>query len=199
MHNNARRTIRMAQSGSVGPPAAPAASGAARPAVAKSRRHGIDRTSRIVVAGAGSIGCYVGGCLALAGRDVRLLLRPTLAEASAGTACASPTSRAPTGRCRPRRSTLATDPAAALAEARIVLVTVKSGATADDGGADRPSRAVRRRRRQPAERRRQSRRAARASRRVAAASCRHGALQRRADARRWTQRRASIAPPAARC
>ena len=42
-----------------------------------------DRTSRIVVAGAGSIGCYVGGCLALAGRDVTLLLRPALAEAIA--------------------------------------------------------------------------------------------------------------------
>ena len=35
---------------------------------------------RIVVAGAGSIGCYVGGCLALAGRDVTLLLRPALAD-----------------------------------------------------------------------------------------------------------------------
>ena len=42
-----------------------------------------DRTSRIVVAGAGSIGCYVGGCLALAGRTVTLLLRPPLAEAIA--------------------------------------------------------------------------------------------------------------------
>ena len=41
----------------------------------------IDRQSRIAVAGAGSIGCYVGGCLALAGRTVTLLLRPALADA----------------------------------------------------------------------------------------------------------------------
>ena len=48
--------------------------------MAMSRPMAIDRTSRIVVAGAGSIGCYVGGCLALAGRDVTLLLRPALAD-----------------------------------------------------------------------------------------------------------------------
>ena len=33
----------------------------------------VERNSRIVIAGAGSIGCYVGGCLALAGRNVTLL------------------------------------------------------------------------------------------------------------------------------
>lgn len=36
--------------------------------------------ARIVVAGAGSIGCYVGACLALAGRDVVLLARPGLVD-----------------------------------------------------------------------------------------------------------------------
>jgi len=40
----------------------------------------LDRNARIVIAGAGSIGCYLGGCLALAGRRVRLLLRPILAN-----------------------------------------------------------------------------------------------------------------------
>lgn len=35
----------------------------------------------IVIAGAGSIGCYVGGCLALAGRKVVFLARPGIATA----------------------------------------------------------------------------------------------------------------------
>src|SRR5580765_5180400 len=91
----------------------------------------VDRNSRIVVAGAGSIGCYVGGCLALAGRNVTLLLRPALAEAIArhglrisdleGADRALPSSALD----------LATDPSIALAGAEIILVTVKSGATAD--------------------------------------------------------------------
>ena len=38
----------------------------------------------IVIAGAGSIGCYVGGCLALAGRKVVFLARPRIAEAVLG-------------------------------------------------------------------------------------------------------------------
>lgn len=37
--------------------------------------------TRIAVAGAGSIGCYVGGLLAAAGHDVRFLARPRLVEA----------------------------------------------------------------------------------------------------------------------
>lgn len=90
----------------------------------------IDRTSRIVVAGAGSIGCYVGGCLAAAGRHVTLLLRPALADAigqhglrisDLGGADRSLTSSA---------LTLTTDPAAAFAGAQVVLVAVKSGDTA---------------------------------------------------------------------
>ena len=38
----------------------------------------------IVIAGAGSIGCYVGGCLALAGRKVVFLARPRIADALLG-------------------------------------------------------------------------------------------------------------------
>jgi 2-dehydropantoate 2-reductase len=34
----------------------------------------------IVVAGAGAIGCFVGGMLAAHGRDVTLLVRPRVAE-----------------------------------------------------------------------------------------------------------------------
>jgi len=88
-----------------------------------------DRTSRIVVAGAGSIGCYVGGCLALAGRQVTLLLRPTLAEAIAR--CGLRVSDLDgADRTAPASALqLATDPGSALASAAIILVTVKSGAT----------------------------------------------------------------------
>jgi 2-dehydropantoate 2-reductase len=90
----------------------------------------LDRTSRIVVAGAGSIGCYAGGCLAAAGRHVTLLLRPALADAigrhglwlSDLDGADRSLSPAPLG--------LDTDPAAALTGARIVLVTVKCGDTA---------------------------------------------------------------------
>jgi 2-dehydropantoate 2-reductase len=88
------------------------------------------RSVRIVVAGAGSIGCYVGGCLALAGRDVTLLLRPALAEAIARAGLRVSDLN---GLDRPVPAAavrLATDPEAALAEADIVLVTVKSGDTA---------------------------------------------------------------------
>lgn len=94
----------------------------------------IDGTSHIVVAGAGSIGCYVGGCLTLAGRQVTLLLRPALADAIARHGMrisdldgADRTLPAPA-------LTLATEPGAALAGAEIVLVTVKSGATAAMAG-----------------------------------------------------------------
>ena len=41
----------------------------------------LDGTARIAVAGAGSIGCYAGGCLALAGRAVTLLARPRIVDA----------------------------------------------------------------------------------------------------------------------
>jgi 2-dehydropantoate 2-reductase len=89
-----------------------------------------DRSSRIVVAGAGSIGCYVGGCLALAGRDVTLLLRPALAEAIARAGLRVSDLDGMDRPVPPSAVRLATDPAAALAEADIVLVTVKSAGTA---------------------------------------------------------------------
>ena len=84
---------------------------------------------RIVVAGAGSIGCYIGGCLAQAGRDVTLLLRPALAGiiASNGLRISDLDGAdrvLPTSAVR-----LATDPAAAFVGAEVILVTVKSGDT----------------------------------------------------------------------
>jgi 2-dehydropantoate 2-reductase len=90
---------------------------------------------RIAVAGAGSIGCYVGGCLALAGRDVTLLLRPALAEIIAGQGMRVSDLDGSDRLLAPSAIRLATDPAAAFARADIVLITVKSGATADMAGA----------------------------------------------------------------
>ena len=91
----------------------------------------VDRNSRIVVAGAGSIGCYVGGCLAPAGRNVTLLLRPALADAI-GRHGLRISDLDGADRTLPAAAlTFTTGPIAALAGAEIVLVTVKSGATAD--------------------------------------------------------------------
>jgi 2-dehydropantoate 2-reductase len=89
-----------------------------------------DRSSRIVVAGAGSIGCYLGGCLALAGREVTLLLRPTLAASIARHGLRVSDLDGADRSVSASAIRLATDAAAALAEADIVLVTVKSGDTA---------------------------------------------------------------------
>jgi 2-dehydropantoate 2-reductase len=89
-----------------------------------------DRSFRIVVAGAGSIGCYVGGCLALARRDVTLLLRPALGEAIARHGLRVSDLDGMDRPVPPSAVRLATDPEAALADADIVLVTVKSGDTA---------------------------------------------------------------------
>jgi 2-dehydropantoate 2-reductase len=88
-----------------------------------------DRRVRMVVAGAGSVGCYVGGCLALAGRDVTLLLRPALAEAIARHGLRVSDLEGADRLVAPSAVRLATDPEAAFAEADIVLVTVKSGNT----------------------------------------------------------------------
>jgi 2-dehydropantoate 2-reductase len=88
-----------------------------------------DRRMRIAVAGAGSIGCYVGGCLTLAGRDVTLLLRPALAEAIARHGLRVSDLDGADRVLAPAAVRLATDPEAAFADADIILVTVKSGAT----------------------------------------------------------------------
>ena len=90
----------------------------------------IDAASRIVVAGAGSIGCYVGGCLAQAGRKVTLLLRPALADAIGRRGVRISDLEGRDWMLPPRALQLATEPWAALESAQIVLVTVKSGATA---------------------------------------------------------------------
>ena len=115
----------------------------------------VDRTSRIVVAGAGSIGCYVGGCLALAGRNVTLLLRPTAGRRHrpARPAHLRPRGRRPDiaipgadARDRPGRGAGGGPDRARHRQER------RHGG---NGGADRAPRPRRGDRRQPAERRRQ--------------------------------------------
>lgn len=86
---------------------------------------------KIVIAGAGSVGCYVGGCLGLAGRAVTLLLRAPLAEAISTHGFAVRELAGAERFVAPDRLTLAVDPAAALAGASLVLVTTKSAATAE--------------------------------------------------------------------
>ena len=88
---------------------------------------------RIVIAGAGSIGCFVGGLLAAARRAPILLCRPRIADEirSHGLHLTSFEGwRELVGSPSLR---IETDPARALAEATLILVTVKSDATAEMG------------------------------------------------------------------
>lgn len=83
---------------------------------------------KIAVAGAGSVGCYVGGCLALDGRDVTLLARPRIVEA-AGRGLRITDYEGRDRVLPPGKITATSDPRQALAGAGVVLVTVKSGQT----------------------------------------------------------------------
>lgn len=89
----------------------------------------------IVIAGAGSVGGYVGGCLALAGQSVTLLARPGLVERLAGKGLRVSDLRG-LDRQMPLGPTLRadSDPQSALAGAGLILVTVKGGDT--EGMAD---------------------------------------------------------------
>ncbi|MBO9400199.1 2-dehydropantoate 2-reductase [Shimia sp. R9_3] len=84
---------------------------------------------RIVVAGAGSIGCFVGGMLARAGRNVTLLLRAGTFEEISHHGLSLTDYDGMDEALSPDSCAMQTDPSC-LAEADIVLVTVKSGATA---------------------------------------------------------------------
>ena len=88
------------------------------------------KNPNIIIAGAGSIGCFVGGHLAAAGRSVTLLARPRIiAEINSNgltlTDLAGASDQVPTDHL-----TLTADPAC-LAQADMILVTVKTGATAE--------------------------------------------------------------------
>ncbi len=102
-------------------------------------------TAKIVIAGAGSIGCYVGGCLALAGKTVTFLARGRVAAALARDGLRVTDLDGRDHRFAAGSLSVEIDPENALSSADIVLVTVKSGATLDMAGlVDRyaPSAAV---------------------------------------------------------
>lgn len=80
----------------------------------------------IVIAGAGSIGCYVGGCLSLAGHKVRFLGRPRIMAAVAEGLHLTDYA----GLDVTVKPDMTDDPAV-LSGADMVLVAVKSGATAE--------------------------------------------------------------------
>lgn len=84
------------------------------------------RMSRVVVFGAGAIGCWVGGRLSAAGADVTLIGRPrVIAELERGVKTSDLH-----GGTREAHPALATD-ATVAAKAELVLVTVKSAATTE--------------------------------------------------------------------
>ncbi|TPM40108.1 2-dehydropantoate 2-reductase [Mesorhizobium sp. B2-3-4] len=88
-----------------------------------------DKEKRIVIAGAGSIGCYAGGCLALAGRQVALLARPRIEAALRQGGLRVSDLEGRDRLVKPEQLAVTTDPAVALPGADVILVTVKSGAT----------------------------------------------------------------------
>ncbi|MBN9218007.1 MAG: 2-dehydropantoate 2-reductase [Mesorhizobium sp.] len=87
--------------------------------------------NRIVIAGAGSIGCYVGGCLALAGRQVALLARPRIGAAVRQSGLRVSDLEGRDRLVKADAFEITADPAVALPGADVILVTVKSGATGE--------------------------------------------------------------------
>ncbi|TPN84134.1 2-dehydropantoate 2-reductase [Mesorhizobium sp. CU2] len=88
-----------------------------------------DEGKTIAIAGAGSIGCYVGGCLALAGRKVIFLGRGRIVETMRKDGLRVSDLDGFDGRLDAQTVSATDDPAAALRGADIILVTVKSGGT----------------------------------------------------------------------
>src|SRR5262245_53685785 len=89
-----------------------------------------DQSTTIAIAGAGSIGCYAGGCLALAGRKVALLARARIADGVRDKGLSIADLDGVERRLAPAVIAASDDPAKAFAGAGIVLVTVKSRDTA---------------------------------------------------------------------
>lgn len=84
------------------------------------------RKTAITVAGAGSVGCYVGALLAASGRKVTLLSRAPLAEAIGRHGIRASDLEGRDTTLPPTALTATADASAALQGAKIVLVTVKS-------------------------------------------------------------------------
>ncbi|NNE40016.1 MAG: 2-dehydropantoate 2-reductase [Marinicaulis sp.] len=82
----------------------------------------------IAIAGAGAIGCFVGGMMALGQKDVRFLARPRIATMLLKHGLRITDFSGFDNRIAPAALKLSTDPSV-FAEADIILVTVKSGAT----------------------------------------------------------------------
>ncbi|PBB17028.1 2-dehydropantoate 2-reductase [Mesorhizobium sp. WSM4313] len=91
-------------------------------------------TKTIAIAGAGSIGCYVGGCLALAGRKVVFLGRGRVVAAMRESGLRVSDLDGRERRIEAQAISASDDPAAALPNADVILVTVKSGATGEMAG-----------------------------------------------------------------
>jgi 2-dehydropantoate 2-reductase len=91
-------------------------------------------TSTIAIAGAGRIGCYVGGCLALAGREVVFLGRGRVVEAMRERGLRVSDLDGRDRRVEAQAISATDDPATALRDADVILVTAKSGATGDMAG-----------------------------------------------------------------
>jgi 2-dehydropantoate 2-reductase len=86
-------------------------------------------SSKIVIAGAGSIGCYIGGCLVLGGRNVTFLARPRIAARLQADGLRVTDLEGRNRGVSASALHATEDPAEAFANASTVLVTVKSGAT----------------------------------------------------------------------
>jgi 2-dehydropantoate 2-reductase len=89
----------------------------------------IGSNPRIAIAGSGRVGCYVGGCLALAGRDVIFLIRERL-EATLKQHGMRITDLDGFDQTLPKPA-LTTDAHRAFAKADVILVAVKSDDTED--------------------------------------------------------------------
>lgn len=89
--------------------------------------------ARIVIAGAGNIGCYVGGLLAAAGRPVTLLGRERIGRELREHPLRLTSLDGLDLEIGPGAFRFASDPEA-LSEADLIVVTVKSGATAEMAG-----------------------------------------------------------------
>lgn len=90
----------------------------------------MNEAGRVVIAGAGSIGCFVGGVLALGGRNVSLLARPRIADEIGAHGLHVTDLDGLDGRVPPDAVEVTADPAV-LGRADLVLVTVKSRDTAE--------------------------------------------------------------------
>jgi 2-dehydropantoate 2-reductase len=86
---------------------------------------------KIVIAGAGSIGCFVGGLLVVGGAEVALLGRARVVDDLSEDGLHLTSFEGWEERIPSNRFTATTDPAGAFAGAGTIMVTVKSGQTED--------------------------------------------------------------------